>query len=214
MPFECLKERSWPPRTRGARNLLGMSQPRILPSNRDILVVPAKANVGTIAVGDLDRLALGKGKRNGPSDARTGLLGLEIADAVDRGNTAPPVVAIQRRPEPCSAETFELRYVVAQVPLKAADRRFRLRQGNRDVVVRRIGGIKPNPSIAIQDPVAPTLRVTELGFERPAIDAPVDELGRVVLTRGSNDLQARAQKYLLLPLSEILRPAWRGRRTD
>src|SRR3974390_1251482 len=132
-------------------------EPRVLPGNRDVLIIATEANVGAVAVCDLNRLALGKRKRNRRPDARAGLPGLEVANTVDCGNAPPPKITVERGPQPRPAKPLELRYVIAQVPLEAANGSLRLWPRHWDVVIRRIGRVEPDACIAVEDPIAPTL---------------------------------------------------------
>jgi hypothetical protein len=62
---------------------------------------------------------------------------------------------------------------------------------------------REDTSIAIENPIPPAARIAQFGFERPAIDAPVDEVSRVVLAGWSDHGQAGAEKSLLFPLHEL-----------
>src|SRR5664279_3888239 len=83
--FTCMRSRIADAR-RGRVSLKLRAEPRVLPGYGNVLVIAAEADIGTVAVGDLDRLELGKRERHRPSDARAGLLGIEVANAVDRRN--------------------------------------------------------------------------------------------------------------------------------
>src|SRR5580704_15025885 len=80
-----------------------------------------------------------------------------------------------------------------------ADRCFRLRPGDGEVVGRGVFGIEPDARITVENPVAPALRISELRFECPAVDAPIDQFCWVILTRRGDHLQAYAEQCLLLP---------------
>src|ERR1700745_2919859 len=55
------------------------ANPRVLPSDRDTLIVAAEAHIGSVAVTDLEGLVLFQRKGERPSDTRTRL----SSDAVD-----------------------------------------------------------------------------------------------------------------------------------
>src|SRR5215469_4432293 len=89
--------------------------------------------------------------------------------------------------------------------LQAPDRCFRLRLGLGNVEIGGIGGIEPDPSVAVKDPVSPALGISQFGLECPAIDSPINELGGTVLSCGRYDLDARSQDCLLLPSGVFLK---------
>src|SRR5271154_7639505 len=78
--------------------LLRPSDPRILPGYGKVLVVPSEADVGSVAVTDLDGLRLADWKGTGSPDARAGLPGRQVADAVQGGDASPPEIAVDREP--------------------------------------------------------------------------------------------------------------------
>jgi hypothetical protein len=69
-----------------------------LPGNRDILVVAAKADVGTVAVTNFDGLVVGEAERAGSSEAGADLLGGELRHTAEARDAAPPEIAIKRDP--------------------------------------------------------------------------------------------------------------------
>ena len=69
-----------------------------------------------------------------------------------------------------------------------------------------VGGEEPNSGIGVENPVAEALGVAELGFEGPAMGAPVNQLGGIVLAGGSDDFEAGAEEDFLVPLEKL---AWR-----
>src|SRR5215469_18055564 len=83
------------------------------------------------------------------------------------------------------------------------DRLLGLRLRHRTRIERRIRSVKPCPAISVEHPVSPSLGIPELRLEGPAIDAPINQLRRIVLSRRSNDFQADTQQHLLLPLCEL-----------
>src|SRR5271157_5972650 len=151
--------------------LIWPAQPSVLPGKRDGLKSPADPGEFTITVAKLYRLMLRKRDRDRPTDSRIGLKRADLEDVVDGGFTAVPVVAIHRRPQ-------SRLHVVTQMHFDRAYRGLRqsiLTLGElaaRQVVVVR--GEKPDPSICIQDPIAPPPRETQLRFEAPAVAARVD----------------------------------------
>jgi hypothetical protein len=102
-----------------ATPLLGFAYPGILPRHRDVLVVAAKAGVGTIVVADFYRLVLAHRERGRHSDTRARLPGGDVLYAAQTRNTAEPEVTIERKPKPWL-------HVVAQVAFEGADRLYRL----------------------------------------------------------------------------------------
>ena len=62
--------------------LLRPPDPRVLPRYLQVLVVAAEADVGTAAIGDLDRLVLSEGNRDGSAQAGAGLFSVEVPYAV------------------------------------------------------------------------------------------------------------------------------------
>src|SRR5215472_1314352 len=87
---------------------------------------------------------------------------------------------------------------------KTADRRLGLRNGFGYSVVCRIGCVEPYTGIGIENPVPPTLGIAKFRLDRPAVNSPVDELRRRVLSRWCYHLDARAQNDLLPPFGELL----------
>src|SRR6516164_5871465 len=137
-----------------------------------------------------------KAPRESASDARSGLSRGKIPYAAQARCSAPPEIAVQRSP----SAGLE---VMAKMAFKRADRRFCLRLRHRASVECRIRGVKPCPAVSVEHPVSPSLGITKLRLESPAIDTPVDQFGGIVLSRRSNDLQDDAQQHLLLPLHEL-----------
>src|SRR5258708_871562 len=91
------------------------SQPGMLPSNGNVLVVPAKTSVSPNAVAQFDRIMFAYRKRSGSSETRTCLLCRGILHSVQGGCAANPEVAVQRDPEPSPGK------VTAQVAFEGSD---------------------------------------------------------------------------------------------
>jgi hypothetical protein len=136
--------------------------------------------------------------------SRSRLLCLGARYAIQRGGTAPPEIAIERG---SGAGFFE---VITEVAFEAADwgLGLRLRRGNPER--GGIRGVEPRSRIPIDDPIRPTPRIAELRLERPAMNSPVDELGRVILSRGGDDLQTDSKNGLLFPFRKLLGLHGRG----
>src|ERR1700741_1697792 len=173
------------------------ANPGILPSHRDTLIVAAKAHIGSVAVTDLEGLVLFQRNGERPSYARTRLSSDGIGNAAQAGGAAEPEISIQRSP------TVQLVEVITQVALQRGDRTLGLRLGIGNGVKSVVRRVEPDTSIAIENPMPPAARIAQSGFEPPAIDAPVDEVSRVVLAGWSDHGQADAEKSLLFPLHEL-----------
>src|SRR6516165_2602151 len=111
----------------------------------------------------------------GSADARADLLGLQVSYTAQAGQSAPPEISVQGRPGAGLK-------VIAQMPFERADRVFALRLP--DWAECRVRGVKPYTGISVEHPVSPSFGVSEFGLERPTINAPVDDLGRIVLSCG------------------------------
>ena len=96
--FRCGEDRTRWPISRRRGPLLRPSNPRVLPGHLHSLVVAAEANVGAIAIADLQRLVLGKAPCGGTSDTRAGLFGVEVLYAIQTGQAAPPEIEVQGYP--------------------------------------------------------------------------------------------------------------------
>jgi hypothetical protein len=97
----------------------------------------------------------------------------------------------------------QLAKVITQVALEGADRTLGLRLGSRHGIESVVRRVEPDTSVRIKNPIPPAARIAQLGFERPAIDAPVDEVSWVVLAGWRDDGQAGSEKSLLFPLHEL-----------
>src|SRR5215469_6918582 len=122
-----------------------------------------------------------------------------VANPTQCCDAAPPEIAVKRCPH------SRLLEVVTPVSLEATYGFLGLRPGDRQVVRRAIGGVKPHSGIGVEHPVTPTLRITELRLNCPPIDPPIDQLCGVVLARWCDYRYASAKKHLLLPFRELLR---------
>jgi hypothetical protein len=78
--------------------LFWLADPRVLPSERDILIVSAESNICSVAIANFYRLALADRKGRRPSYSRGGLLRLQILNAAQTGNSTRPEIAVQRYP--------------------------------------------------------------------------------------------------------------------
>jgi hypothetical protein len=67
-----------------------------------------------------------------------------------------------------------------------------------------VGGEEPHPHISVEHPIAPSLGVAKFWFKGPAVGAPVDQFGGMVLAGRSHHPEAGAQQDLLLPFHELL----------
>src|SRR5438046_9138430 len=65
---------------------------------------------------------------------------------------------------------------------------------------------EPHGSVRIQDPLSPALGQTDFRFKGPAVRTLVNQPGGIVLARGSNHSEARADNCLLAPGSELVDP--------
>src|SRR5262249_23356420 len=63
--------------------------------------------------------------------------------------------------------------------------------------------VKPGPSVGIHHPMAPAPREAKLRFKAPTVVTPIDQLCRVVLTRGCDNPQTHADDGFLPPLLVI-----------
>ncbi len=140
---------------------------------------------------------LAETQRGGASESRTGLLGREILDPIQGGHATPPEVAVEGNPGAVPE-------VVAEVSFERTDGLLRLWLGNRNRIRCLVGGVEPRARISVEQPVPPSLRISELRLESPAIDAPIDQLRAVVLTRRHDDLETHPEKSLLLPSYELV----------
>src|SRR5208337_4704639 len=169
--------------------LIWSAQPRVLPGKGDGLKGSSDPGEFTVTVAKLHRLMLRKRDRDRPTDSRIGLKRPDLEDVVDGGFTAVPVVAIHRGPQPRL-------YVVTQMHFDRAYRCLRqsiLALGElaaRQVLIVR--GEQPNPSICIQDPIAPPPGEAKFRFEAPAVGTRVDQVAGVVLACWRHDLDADA----------------------
>ena len=144
------------------------------------------------------------GDRHGRRDPDPGVLlqGLRVLDTVEARLPAVPEVAVERHPEPRP-------HVVAEVDLDGPDRilGLGLRAGAELRVVREELGVlgeEPGRGVGAEDPVAAKrLGEAQLGLERPPVRAEIDELGRVVLARRSDHLEAHSEQGLLPPLPHL-----------
>lgn len=66
-----------------------------MPGNGDILVVAAEADVGAVAVADLDGMVAREAERACASEARADLLGGEVSDTAQAGDAAPPEITVK-----------------------------------------------------------------------------------------------------------------------
>src|SRR5271157_6016552 len=185
------------------RPLFRPAQPGILPRRRDILVVPSKPDVGASAVAEFQSLVLGDGNREGAADAGVHLTGGGILYTVLTCCPAEPEITVERRPH------TGLCKVIAQVPFQGPNWLLRLRIGARkEGVVRKefgIGSEEPHSEVPIEYPFAPpALGIAKFWFEGPAVGAPVDQFGGIVLAGRSHHLETGAQQELLLPFHELL----------
>src|SRR5208283_656963 len=149
------------------------TNPRVLPSQRNTLIVTAETDIGAVTIAYFDGLVFPQWKRKGCANARICLAGDGIGNAVEAGGAAEPQITVKRSPTVLFVE------VVTQVTLKGADGAFRLRAGVGYRVESVVCRIEPYSAIGVQEPMAPTPRITSLGFEGPSIDAPVDEVSRI-----------------------------------
>jgi hypothetical protein len=79
--------------------LIGSAQPGILPPQRNVLVVPAKPDIGTIVVAEFQRLVLADGDCNSGSNSGVPLLSKGIRHSVHTCFSAEPKIAVERNPE-------------------------------------------------------------------------------------------------------------------
>src|SRR6266498_1866297 len=118
--------------------LFWLTQPGILPRNRDVLVIAAKPDKSAPTVAHFQRLTLGDRDRDSASDTRVSLLGERVLYAVDAGFPAEPEIAVERGPE----ERFE---VVAQMPFNGPNGTLLLRTRARKKGA--IPGIEPHSCV-------------------------------------------------------------------
>src|SRR5271157_4084211 len=185
------------------RPLFRPAQPGILPRSRDVLVVPSILNIGPSAVGEFQRLVLGDGDRDGAPDAGARQICERVLYTVHTCCPAEPEIAVERSPHP----RLE---VVAQVPFKGPNWALRLVSGARKEGIARkelgVRGEEPHPEVPIEYPFAPpALGIAKFWFEGPAVGAPVDQFGGIVLAGRSQHLETGAQQELLPPFQELLR---------
>src|SRR5271157_1762 len=186
------------------RPLFRPAQPGILPRRRDILVVSPKLNIGAVAVGEFQSLVFADWHRDCAPDAGVRLIGDRVLYTVHTCCPAEPEIAIERGPQPLLLE------VVAQVPFEGPNWALRLVSGARkEGVVRKelgIGSEEPHSEVPIEYPFArPALGIAKFWFEGPAVGAPVDHFGGIVLAGRSHHLETGAQQDLLLPFHKLLR---------
>ena len=77
----------------------GVFDPGVLPGDGDVLIVASEADVGAVAIGELEGLVLADGKCDGRSDAGVFLFGERVLRAVQDGGAAEPEIAIGRGPQ-------------------------------------------------------------------------------------------------------------------
>ena len=180
--------------------LPGSPEPGVLPSHRDVLVIPTVPDVGTVAVAELQRLVPADPYGDGSSDAGVFLLGAGVLDAIQTGLAAQPEIPVKRSPKPRL-------HIVAQVSFKCANGFFRLSgHAKVELVARKEFGIRseePRCSICIEKPVPPALRQADFRFESPPVTAIIDKFCRVVLAGRCYYLEAYAEKSFLSPGSRI-----------
>ena len=138
----------------------------ILPSQRNVPIVSAVVDVRAVVVTDFRRLMFGDGNRGCGPDARVRLFRFWIWHSVQARLASVPEIPVQRDPQ------AQLE-IVAEVPLKRRHRIFGLRSCTwKLLIVReklRIRCVEPGGSVRIHYPVPPSLRIPDLGFERPAV---------------------------------------------
>src|SRR5580704_18248957 len=89
------------------------ANPRILPTNRNVLIIPAVADVRAVVVADFHGLMFRDRNRRSYASTRIPLHGVQIRDAAQAGLPAVPEIPVQRDPQP----RFD---VVAEMPFKCA----------------------------------------------------------------------------------------------
>lgn len=148
--------------------LIRFSQPGILPRYGDVLKVSSIMNIRAPAVAELQGLMLAHWSGNGETDPRIGLQRVDILNVGHTGAAAVPEVSIQGDPE-------SRLNVVAQMCFERQDwiLGLRLLRRRREREERVVIGEEPYGSVTIEYPVAPAAGIAQLGFEGPAVGAPV-----------------------------------------
>src|SRR5262245_24825086 len=87
--------------------------------------------------------------------------------------------------------------------LPGADRLLPLARMAR--VIRVVVGKQPNARVAVDNPAADLMGHAGFGFERPAVVAKIDQLGRLVLSQRRNNGHARTDDDAIAPRAGELR---------
>jgi predicted metal-dependent phosphoesterase TrpH len=66
-----------------------------LPSDREILIVAAEADVGAVAITDFDGMVAGETEGASASETGADLLAGEVGDTAQAGDTAPPEILVE-----------------------------------------------------------------------------------------------------------------------
>ena len=85
---------------------LGPSNPGILPSHLDVVVVATEANESPVTVRELQSLVFADGQGECCAEPRAGLTGGGTRYTSQGGGASEPVVAIERRPESRALSEF------------------------------------------------------------------------------------------------------------
>src|SRR5262245_16466928 len=96
-----------------------------MPCHLNILVVAAKTDIGSSAIGALERLVLAERHGEGGADARAAPAGVGFLNSIQGARPTEPEIAVKRGPK------AGLSKVTAQVTFKAANRPFCLWSGYR-----------------------------------------------------------------------------------
>src|SRR5262245_46861847 len=169
----------------GMASRMARSEPAVLVRQshvREVLPDPCR---GTLGKGGLDRMSLTEGHGERDTDAGV-LLAVGVGDAVELGLTAGVPRAVHGQPQP-GAEG------VRDVALQGHERILRTPVAAEEVVVDRE---EPDARIELEGPLAGWPGEAELGLERPAVGADVDELVAEILAGRHQDHETPAERGL------------------
>src|SRR5262245_8556549 len=172
------------------------AQPGILPADRDVLIISTVTDVGAIVVAQFDRLVPGQGNRGGGPNTRIPLTCRFVYCAIHGCASTKPEIGVKRDPQPGLE-------IVAEVSFEGTRYALRLSVRTRGELIMRkelvVCSKKPDSSVSIKNPMAPTSGIAKLWLESPAIGSIVDEFGRIVLPRRGNQFYTDSDDSLLPP---------------